>query len=87
MSRFTFYTQASRATQWIVETAEAHMVGAKVVTNDPNTAVLLGLRKQAQPFTPIVDLIEEADFENRVSYVQMKFGAAPMIANALNCLA
>jgi len=51
---------------WLIESAENNLVNGRVVTNDPKTAVLLGLRKQAQPFTPVVDLVEEADFENRV---------------------
>jgi 6-phosphofructokinase 1 len=37
---------AAKATVWLVEKAEANLIDGQVVTNDPETAVLLGLCKK-----------------------------------------
>ncbi len=69
---------AARATSWMLEKAESHLnADGQVVVNDPSSAVLLGLRKMANPFTPVVDLKDEADFVYRRSkkqwWMQMRF--------------
>ena len=57
---------ASKATNWMVEMAEGNLnPEGKVVTNGPDSAVLLGLRRAANPFTPVQDLVEDADFVYR----------------------
>ena len=42
----------------------------EVVTSEPDTAVLLGLRKATNPFTPVADIVEDADFVHRRSKKQ-----------------
>jgi len=62
---------AARATSWMLEKAESHLnADGQVIVNDPSSAVLLGLRKMANPFTPVVDLKDEADFVYRRSKKQ-----------------
>ena len=57
---------ASKATNWMVEMAEGNLnPEGKVVTNGPDSAVLLGLRRAANPFTPVQDLVDDADFVYR----------------------
>ena len=56
---------------WLIEKAESHTnENGEVVTNDPDTAVLLGLRKATNPFTPVADIVADADFVYRRSKKQ-----------------
>jgi hypothetical protein len=53
---------------WLIEKAESHLTeDGDVVTTEPDTAVLLGLRKSQNPFTPVADIVEDADFKHRRS--------------------
>lgn len=70
---------------WLIEKAESHMTeNGDVVTNEPETAVLLGLRKASNPFTPVADIIDDADFVYRRSKKQWWMQMRTMM-NILAC--
>jgi 6-phosphofructokinase 1 len=50
-----------------------------VVCIEPDTAVLLGLRKALNPFTPVADLVEDTDFVFRRSKKQWWMQMRPMM--------
>ena len=65
---------------WLIEKAESHLSeDGTVVCTEPETAVLLGLRKSLNPFTPVTDLVEDADFVLRRSKKQWWMQMRPMM--------
>lgn len=70
---------AAKATHWIVQKAEANLYNGKVITQDKDSATLLGIQKRSQHFLPVQNLKEETDFEHRRPYNQWWFQMRAMM--------
>ncbi|XP_067047456.1 ATP-dependent 6-phosphofructokinase, muscle type-like isoform X1 [Acropora muricata] len=62
--------QATFAVDWLVEKIEENKVAGVVRTSSPDTACLLGIKKAANPFTPVQELKLVTDFKHRLATKQ-----------------
>ena len=62
-----------------LQKAEANLYGNKVITQDKDSAVLLGIQKRHHTFWPVQNLREETDFPHRRAKEQWWFQMRSMM--------
>ncbi|XP_035993231.1 ATP-dependent 6-phosphofructokinase, platelet type isoform X3 [Fundulus heteroclitus] len=70
---------AAKAIQWISRTLKESYKEGRVFTNSEDTACLLGMRRRAMVFQPVVQLREETDFVHRIPKEQWWLKLRPLM--------
>ncbi|XP_047222994.1 ATP-dependent 6-phosphofructokinase, platelet type-like isoform X8 [Girardinichthys multiradiatus] len=70
---------AAKAIQWITRTLKESYKEGRVFTNSEDTACLLGMRRRAMLFQPVVQLREETDFVHRIPKEQWWLKLRPLM--------
>ncbi|MEQ2184720.1 hypothetical protein GOODEAATRI_011037 [Goodea atripinnis] len=70
---------AAKAIQWITRTLNESYKQGRVFTNSEDTACLLGMRRRAMLFQPVVQLREETDFVHRIPKEQWWLKLRPLM--------
>ncbi|XP_062338244.1 ATP-dependent 6-phosphofructokinase, platelet type-like isoform X5 [Osmerus eperlanus] len=70
---------AAKAIQWISRKLKESYQEGKVFTNSEDTACLLGMRRRAMVFQPVVQLRDETDFVHRIPKEQWWLKLRPLM--------
>ncbi|XP_067108910.1 ATP-dependent 6-phosphofructokinase, platelet type isoform X4 [Osmerus mordax] len=70
---------AAKAIQWISRKLKESYKEGKVFTNSEDTACLLGMRRRAMVFQPVVQLRDETDFVHRIPKEQWWLKLRPLM--------